>query len=100
MNRYPLVTEEVLQSVKAYCAGEKEELLKWVKKIHGDICTSPLTQIELSLDGDLMEYTRNTLEHILSPLTKKNVTNGAVYIIDTKTGKILTYIGSRQSSTK
>jgi penicillin-binding protein 1C len=100
LNRYPIVTERILEWVELYCSGNKERLLKWVNRIESDICNSPLVQIRLSLDGDLMEYSRIALESILSPLTSKNVTNGSVYIIQPTTNKVLAYIANRQSSNR
>ncbi len=100
IERYPLVTQRVLDGIRQYCSWDKWELSKWSRKIYGDTCTSPLLQVELSLDGDLMEYSRIALENILAPLAKKNVTNGAIYIYEPTWGKILAYIANRQSSTK
>ncbi len=100
INRYPIVTERVLAWVQLYCSGNKEILLKWADRFDTDICDSPLIQMRLSLDGDLMEYSRIALESILSPLVSKNVTNWAIYIYQPTTKKVLAYIANRQSSNR
>lgn len=45
-----------------------------------------------------MQFVSSTIDGTLTPLGEKNVTNGAAYIYDPTTGKVLAYVASRPGS--
>ncbi len=47
-----------------------------------------------TLDGDLQRFATETLKYQLNTLKDKNVNDGAVLIVENKTGEILAYVGN------
>lgn len=56
---------------------------------------SPLMEKNTSIDAELQEFTRETIQIALSELAEKNVTNAAVYALVPSTGEVLIYQGSK-----
>jgi penicillin-binding protein 1C len=52
------------------------------------------SEITTTIDGDLQRVAENALRIHLQPLAKKNVTSGAVVVVENETGKVLVYVGS------
>lgn len=99
-DRFPLVTRRIMKMIDVYCQDKNpKELIKWVKdEVPKDICDGWTKRLQLSIDANLMEYTRLTLESVLQGMKEKNVTNGAVYIYSPRDNKVLAYIWSRSST--
>ena len=51
-------------------------------------------QIYSTLDKDLQLYAQKTVRAHLAQLTEQHVTNGAVLVLDNRSGEILAYVGS------
>ncbi len=98
IDRYPLVTQHVQNALTHFCIWETEELMKWTERINVDICSSPNQEIRLTIDRDLMEYSRIALKTTLDPIGNKNVTNWAIYIYNPTRKKVLAYIANTQDS--
>jgi len=47
-----------------------------------------------TLDGELQQFASETLRHHLAAIKKQNVNDGAVLVVENKTGDILAYVGS------
>lgn len=94
--RFPFITEKILKAQKTFCdTWDTTEIRYWTEsKLSKDICIQNALYLRLSLDWELMEYGRFTLQSVLQGLRDKNVTNGALYILDPKNQKILAYLGS------
>jgi penicillin-binding protein 1C len=54
----------------------------------------PLERIKTTLDGNLQREALSILRSHLKNLEHQNVTDGAILIVDRKSGKVLTYVGS------
>lgn len=52
--------------------------------------------LKTTIDQDLSEKVYSIIEGIITPLESENIQNGAVYIRESTTGKILVYIGNRK----
>lgn len=92
---FPLLTTRIEKWIHEYCRGNGEELKKFTLKVPNNICTSSSQTLMLSVDMRLMQFISKTIEWIIAPLWEKNVTNGAVYIYNPTTEKILAYVPSR-----
>lgn len=99
-NLFPQFTARILAERNAYCHGENNTLESFLRVIPTDICTGTNLTLQSTIDLDLMQFSTNTLEGIVSKLTEKNVTNGSIYIIDPNTGKVLCYLGNHSKNTK
>ncbi len=95
-NLFPLLTLRIQKEVSSYCNWKINSLIEFVKVIPWDICSSAFIRLSTTIDKDLMKFSENTLEGILSPLEEKNVKNGALYIYSPKEQKILAYIGNQK----
>jgi penicillin-binding protein 1C len=54
----------------------------------------PGEQLRSSIDGELQRFASETLRTHLSELVDRNVEDGAVIVIDNRTGEVLAYVGS------
>ncbi|HSD37453.1 MAG TPA: penicillin-binding protein 1C [Rhodocyclaceae bacterium] len=54
----------------------------------------PGEQLRTSIDGDLQRFASETLRTHLAELLDRNVEDGAVIVLDNRTGEVLSYVGS------
>ncbi|MDB5801168.1 MAG: penicillin-binding protein [Rhodocyclales bacterium] len=54
----------------------------------------PGEQLQTSIDGELQRFASETLRTHLAELTGRNVEDGAVIVLDNRTGEVLAYVGS------
>ncbi|HEX5125352.1 MAG TPA: penicillin-binding protein 1C [Rhodocyclaceae bacterium] len=54
----------------------------------------PGEQLQTSIDGELQRFATQTLRTHLAELTGRNVEDGAVIVLDNRTGEVLAYVGS------
>ena len=53
------------------------------------------SEVQVTIDAELQETARQLIDQSLTRLTGKNVTNGAVYVMQPSTGEILVWQGSK-----
>ena len=58
------------------------------------LLTQPGTSVTSSLDAKLQGFVLNTLQQHLADLKDRNVEDGAVLVLDNRSGEVLAYVGS------
>jgi penicillin-binding protein 1C len=99
-NLYPLLTEKIEKSLKEFCEGQKNSLIQYTENIPDTLCESNHINLTLTVDGNLMSFVQNTLETSINTLREKNIKNGAVYIYNPNSMKVLAYIWNAGSGYK
>lgn len=64
---------------------------KWLNRFP---YTEPGSRIRTTLDGDLQRYATTVLKRHLGELSHRNVEDGAILVLDNRTGDILAWVGS------
>ena len=96
INKNTLLTERFKKEINNFCKRNKNHLIDFVKEIPQKICTEDSLLLQTTIDEELSESIENIMEGVITPLESENIQNGAVYIKENKTGKILAYIGNRR----
>jgi penicillin-binding protein 1C len=72
----------------------------FVTSIPQQLCASEDIDLFTTIDRDLSQHSRDTLEGTIHTLEKENIHNGALYILNPRNNTILTYIGNRSVSSR
>lgn len=96
INKNILLTERIKKEINNFCKRNENHLIDFVKEIPQKICAEDSLLLQTTIDEPLSESIENIMEWVITPLERENIQNGAVYIKENKTGKILAYIGNRK----
>lgn len=99
VNTDPLLVQKILKEQEKYCHQEKNNFEEFLREIPEGVCKMENLTLHTTIDTRLSDFSRNVLESTITPLLAKNLSNGAIYIRENTTWKILVSIGGRPSNT-
>jgi penicillin-binding protein 1C len=74
--------------------GTEPGMTHWAPQVAHSLLSAPGQRVQTTLDGSMQRLAREVLARQLSQLSRQNVRDGAVLVVNNDTGDVLAYVGS------